>query len=207
MSDVLDKKIVLVLNKAWRGINQVTVRKAFENLFSESDGRPAALAMDIHTSIDENGQEVLVNALPMTWEDWINLPVRDGDLFIQTAKMKIRVPTVIIAANYDKTPTMSPRLSKGAIMERDNYTCQYTGEKLPKSMLNIDHVVPLDKGGRNEWTNMVTSRKDINSMKGNRLNHEVGLKLARQPKAPVLMPVVIRQEEAKHKTWNFFLEV
>lgn len=207
MSEVLDAKIVLVLNRAWRGINQVSVRKALENLFSESNGRPAALAVDMEVAVDENGNEVLVNATPVTWDKWIQLPVRPGDLFIQTAKMKIRAPTVIVAANYDKVPLHVPRLTKQAILERDNYTCQYSGQKLSKHELNIDHIVPRDRGGRDTWENLVASRKDINSMKGNRHNHEVGLKLIRVPKSPMAMPRVIRKEEAKHPSWKHFLDI
>lgn len=207
MTDILDMKIVLVLNKVWRGINQVTVQKAFENLFSESHGRPAALAMDMETAVDENGDEVLVRANPVSWQEWVKLPVRPGDLSIHSARLHIRVPTVIIAANYDKIPKHEPRLNNGAVAKRDGYVCQYTGEYTGPRNGNIDHVIPRDKGGRDTFENLVWSKRDINSMKGNRFNHEVGLRLIRAPKAPPSLPVVIRREEAKHESWKHFLDV
>ena len=36
---------------------------------------------------------------------------------------------------------------KFRIMERDNYTCVYCGEKCIENELNIDHIVPYSKGG------------------------------------------------------------
>jgi len=207
MSEILNAKIVLVLNAAWRAVNEVTVQKAFENLFSESHGRPAALAMDMESAVDENGQEVLVRATPTRWEDWVKLPVRPGDLSIHSAHLHIRVPTIIIAANYDKIPMCTPRLSKGAIAKRDGHVCQYTKEYTGPHGGNIDHVIARDKGGRDTWENLVWCKKDINSMKGNRFNHEAGLQLIRKPKAPPSIPRLIRRDEAKHPSWKLFLDV
>jgi 5-methylcytosine-specific restriction endonuclease McrA len=206
-SNVLDARIVLVLNRGWRAIGQIGVRKAFENLFSESHGRPAALALDIQTGKDEDGNEMLVNANPVNWETWINLPVRPEDLYVQTANRKIRVPTVIVAANYDKIPIHMPRLTKQAVFERDGGVCQYTGEYVGKSGGNIDHVNPRDRGGKDSFENLVWCKKDVNSKKSNRLPHEAGLRLIRSPKAPPAMPRVIRRNEAKHSSWIHFLDI
>lgn len=203
--DILDKSIVLSLNRHWSPIGVVSVRQAITSLCSESDGSKAALALDIEMGVDENGRLVLVYANPTKWDDWLALPIRENDLYIQAAKQRVRAPTVIVSARYDKVLMKRPRLSPGTIWERDGGVCQYTGRKVTRSSGNIDHVIPRDRGGRDEWTNLVLASKDVNSAKGNRLNHEVGLKLIRQPKAPPALPVSATIKEAKHCTWTPFL--
>lgn len=205
MSELLDKVLTLSLNKSWAAIGMLSVRRALIAMCSESDGEKAAMALDIEMAKDENGDDIMVYANPVNWETWLSLPIRPGDLFIQSAHQKVRVPTVIVSAHFNKMPMKRPRLSSGAIFTRDNGTCQYTGEKLPRSQLNIDHVIPRDRGGRDEWTNMVLASTRLNSLKGNRLNHEIGLTLIRKPVAPPSLPVSATITEAKHPTWKPFL--
>ena len=77
-----------------------------------------------------------------------------------------------------------PTLSRQNIYERDGGQCQYTGKKLNSNECNLDHVIPRSKGGSNTWENLVLCDPAVNSKKGNRFNHEVGLKLSKIPKAP-----------------------
>jgi 5-methylcytosine-specific restriction endonuclease McrA len=203
--NILDAKICLVLNANWQSINQISVKKAFENLFSESNGRPAALAMDMETAIDENGEEVLVYANPVDWATWIKLPVRPGDLSINTARLTIRVPTVVIAPNFSKTTLRNVRFSRGAVAERDGWICGYTGKKLNRQTFTVDHINPRSRGGRDTWENIVACDKEVNQMKGDRLPHEAGLKLLKQPKAPPSLPYLVREQEIKHPSWKYFV--
>lgn len=203
---ILDKNLCLVLNAGWQAIGHLSVRKSLVALCSEADGQKAAMGMDMETVLDENGDPQLVYSRPVEWAEWITLPIRDCDLYIQTAHQRVRVPLVIVCSHVG-VPLKKPRLGKNAILERDGYTCQYTGRKLPRAQLNIDHVVPRDRGGRDEWGNLVACDKDLNSRKGNRLNSEAGLKLIRTPKAPVVSPVIVRRENARDPSWLPFLAV
>lgn len=185
MDSVLNKAIVLKLNANWERLGYTTPKKAFIDMCGgEYGGTPPALALDI--TLDENGQ--LANATPTKWEDWVGLPVRECDLSVSLRSGAIRCPLVIIAPKYAKMPLITPALTRKAILERDGHRCQYTDEVLPASELNIDHVIPKDKGGKNTWENLVTSRRDINFKKGNKSNDEAGLSLKRKPKAPKAMP-------------------
>jgi 5-methylcytosine-specific restriction endonuclease McrA len=197
---VLNKNITLILNRSWQPINILTVRDAIVGLMGGSNGH-AIYAVDIQTDIDGN----LVNANPVPWDIWKNLEVRDCDLYIQTRDRKIRVPTVVISQNYNKLPFRRPKLSKRAIFERDGYTCLYSGKKLSKSELSVDHVIPVSRGGKNTFENLVTCEKGLNQKKGNKLLHEIGLKLTKLPKPPPSLPVVITTEESKHPDWIPFL--
>lgn len=53
---------------------------------------------------------------------------------------------------------MTPALKK-AILERDSYTCQNCGNSIykePNLLLEIDHIVPVSKGGETEPDNLQT---------------------------------------------------
>ena len=81
------------------------------------------------------------------------------------------------------------------------YTCQYSGKKLNKDQLSIDHILPISRGGKDTWENMVCCDRDVNSAKSNKLPDEAGLKLINKPKKPTngLVFDTIRDE------WKMFL--
>ena len=54
------------------------------------------------------------------------------------------------------------------VFKRDSFTCQYCGKKAPDSVLHIDHITPVSKGGKNTLMNLVTSCVDCNLGKGSR---------------------------------------
>jgi len=149
----------------------------------------------------------VIDCSPVKWEDWIKLPVRSCDAFVQTGKNKIRIPTVVCCSEYGKVPMKRAKLSPKTIYDRDNGVCQYSGRKLSRSEASLDHILPRAKGGKTTWENIALCDKQINNKKGDRLNHEVGLKLLRQPKAPPLLPasVSINAEAVAHRDWKLFL--
>lgn len=55
-----------------------------------------------------------------------------------------------------------------AVFNRDNHTCQYCGKKAPGVALEIDHKVPVSRGGDNSMDNLITSCFDCNRGKGSR---------------------------------------
>lgn len=54
------------------------------------------------------------------------------------------------------------------VFKRDKFTCQYCGAKAPDVLLQIDHVVPISKGGDNDIMNLVTSCEACNSGKSDK---------------------------------------
>lgn len=165
----------LVLNRAWQAINAISVQSAISQLASG-----AATALDIL------GEEQIT---PVRWDEWLKLPVRDGDGAIHTARMVIRAPTVIVAVNYAKVPKKRPKLGLRGIADRDGGKCQYTGKKLERHEMTLDHVQPRSRGGVDSWENLVLADKTVNQRKGARTNDEAGLKLVRRPFEPSPVPV------------------
>ena len=213
MNTVANKLICLNLNANWQPVGFKTVKDAIVDLCgAESGGKPSTLALDIDYELDSEGQPIFDEAKsmnPVSWEEWMTLPIRPWDLSINSPTRSIRVPTVIIATNFNKMPIKSfkGKPSKDGIWNRDQGVCQYTGRKLTKDQSTIDHVVPRSKGGEDTWTNLVLCDKSLNSKKGNKLNSELGLKLKRDPFEPSPTPMSALIREAKHHTWKHFLTI
>ena len=213
MNTVANKLICLNLNANWQPVGFKTVKDAIVDLCgAESNGKPSTMALDIEYELDDNGQPIFDEAKsmnPVSWEEWMTLPIRPWDLAINSPTRSIRVPTVIIATNFNKMPikTFKGKPSKDGIWNRDQGICQYTGKKLTKDQSTIDHVIPRSKGGQDTWTNMVVCDKTLNSKKGNKLNSELGLKLRKEPIEPSPTPMSALIKEAKHHTWKHFLTI
>ena len=147
------------------------------------------------------------NIRPVTWEEWITLPIREQDESVHTVRGQIRVPTVIVAVNYAKVPKKRPKLCARAIRERDGNRCQYTGRMLRPDEGSLDHVVPRSRGGKDAWENLVWSAKEVNQKKADRLPHEAGLKLLSVPRAPKELPVsVLIRNPHELLDWKLFVE-
>jgi 5-methylcytosine-specific restriction endonuclease McrA len=202
MNDILNKTIVLVLNRNWQAINVRTPQEAFCMMATN-----VATALDIELGNDATAEAARAEALrPVTWDEWITLPVRPQDNAVQSVRGAIRVPTVIVAVNYAKVPKKRPKLCAKTIRERDGNRCQYTGTVLKPEDGSLDHVLPRSRGGKDAWENLVWSSKAVNTKKGNRLPHEAGLKLLTVPRAPKELPAsaLIRNAHGVAE-WKLFL--
>ena len=173
MDDILNRSIVLVLNRNWQAINVRTPQQAF-----------VQMATDVATALDIDGESMV----PMRWAQWIKLPVRENDYSVRTPSGPVRIPHVIVLSRFAKVPKRRPKFSARAIWARDGGRCQYTGANLRPSEGNIDHVLPRSRGGKTSWENCVLASKDVNSRKADRLPEEVGLRLLKPPTAPRELP-------------------
>ena len=54
------------------------------------------------------------------------------------------------------------------IFKRDKFTCQYCGRSSPEVILEVDHIIPVSKGGTNDIMNLITSCKDCNRGKSDK---------------------------------------
>ena len=172
--NILNKTIVLVLNRNWQAINVRTPQEAF-----------CMMATNVATALEIEGEESI---RPVSWDEWITLPVRPHDNAVQTVRGQIRVPTVIVAVNFARVPKKRPKLSAKTIRERDGNRCQYTGKLLRPDEGSMDHVIPRARGGKDTWENLVWACKGVNSRKADRLPHEAGLRLLKAPRAPKELP-------------------
>ncbi len=188
----LHKNIVLVLNRNWQAINTTPPAMAF-----------AQMATDVVTALDIHGTDRMV---PTTWEKWKTLPVRAGDESIGTVHGPVRVPTVVVLANYNRVPLKRPKFSLRAVRQRDGNRCQYTGRALEPGEGNIDHVIPRSRGGLTTWDNCVLADRRVNTRKADRTPAEAGLRLIAEPSSPRQVPVTFLLKNTHDiPDWECFL--
>lgn len=81
-------------------------------------------------------------------------------------------------------PDYVPPLNNTALFRRDAGICMYCGNGHRARDLSRDHILPLSRGGRDTWTNVVTACRRCNHFKGNRKPEEAGLQLFAVPFTP-----------------------
>jgi 5-methylcytosine-specific restriction endonuclease McrA len=181
---------VLVLNSLYQAVQVTGVRRAFV-LFC--GGRARGVGPDFET---------------YDFENWCDVPPRAGDDVIRTPKVAIRIPRVIQLLHYDRLPRREVRFTRRNIFFRDRSRCQYCGRVFPQKDLNLDHVVPLSRGGTSAWDNVVCACLACNGRKGSRTPHEAGMVLIRAPRKPAGHPVLRAGWIGPlHAEWKTFLDV
>jgi 5-methylcytosine-specific restriction endonuclease McrA len=177
---------VLVINKSWQAIAETSVQEALCDCCA---GKATAIDTDTMTAVK--------------WNEWLQLPIREGDRFIRSLRGPVRVPTVVGKFSYAKMPKRRPKLDNSGIASRDKRICQYTGEYAPDG--TVDHVIALSRGGKKKsWTNMVWSKKDVNFKKGSKTLQELGWKLIKSPVEPKPLPAC-HSIQPRFDDWRLFL--
>ena len=81
------------------------------------------------------------------------------------------------------------------------------GFKPRQSFWELDHVVPLSRGGRSSWDNVVAACIPCNSKKGNRTPTGAGMNLIRLPRKPAGHPLLrAHWLGTVHDEWKTFLD-
>ena len=124
------------------------------------------------------------------FESWLSAPSSPGDEVIGSTSGPVRVPRVIVLTWFDRLPRRHVRYSRTNVFTRDEYTCQYCGERPPRSQLNLDHVIPRAQGGRTTWENVVASCVSCNRRKGGRTPEQAKLRLRQPPVRPRWTPAL-----------------
>lgn len=178
------RRNTLVLNKNYWPIRVASLEETIKKICADR-----YYPFDLYYKENEDGS-VNMEALEgwdviKSWDKWVDLEVRDCDDFIKTSKREIRYPSVCICAEYSEVRFRDISFpTKKRIWERDKNVCGYTGKKLERWELSVDHIIPTSRGGENSWENLITCDKLINSKKSNKTPEEAGLKLLWKPTRP-----------------------
>lgn len=79
-----------------------------------------------------------------------------------------------------------------AVHERDHWTCAYCGRSVSRApacealLATVDHILPVSRGGRSSWTNLVSACKGCNNRKADRTPAEAGMPLRFAPYDPAV---------------------
>jgi 5-methylcytosine-specific restriction endonuclease McrA len=112
------------------------------------------------------------------------------DREIRGVTVRVQLPSVLRLLRHVrmKRRFSDVPFSRTNVYARDDHRCQYCGRQHTPAQLTFDHVVPVARGGRKDWNNIVTCCIDCNRRKGDRLPGEAGLRLLRRPRRPPALP-------------------
>lgn len=93
---------------------------------------------------------------------------------------------IVAARSHARTHALdpTPALTNAALFARDAHLCMYCGRRFPRSLLTRDHVMPVSRGGRDIWVNVVAACFPCNSRKGCRTPQQAGMPLLAVPYRP-----------------------
>ena len=128
-------------------------------------------------------------ALRLVIEGKAEIVEAEGRDVVRSAHLVLPRPAIIRLVKFVHVPRRFRRqVTNTFLFARDHYRCQYCHrwqlELRPRECLTRDHLVPLSRGGSNEWSNVVTACSTCNTRKGNRLPDECGMHPLTHPHEP-----------------------
>jgi 5-methylcytosine-specific restriction endonuclease McrA len=178
----------LVLNKNWLPIRVCTVRRALTLVFKDL---ARIIGPEKYTLYD--------------FSSWVDLKVAQGEPFVQTVSLRIRVPEVIVLRRCDRFSRPRVVFSRRNLFRRDRNTCQYCGKKSSTEDLSIDHLLPRSLGGESTWSNCVVACLECNARKGNRTLEQAHMKILRLPKEPPPQMAFTLHLGSRKASWDQFV--
>lgn len=119
----------------------------------------------------------------------------------------VYLPSVIRLREYKKIPYRMQQVSKRNILVRDSYRCMYCGKRGTGNELELEHIVPKSRGGKNTWENLVAACRKCNQKKGDRTPEEAGMTLIHRPLPASIhtSKFLLRQLGSEVKEWDRYL--
>ncbi|HEU4838346.1 MAG TPA: HNH endonuclease [Micavibrio sp.] len=149
------------------------------------------------------------------WQEAVKAMFRDSvtviseyDRVVRSPSFEFRLPSVLVLKEY--VPAVRrPAFTRFNVFLRDEWHCQYCGERHKTNDLTFDHVIPKSRGGRTSWTNIVTACRPCNIMKGHKLPPECKMYPIGEPVQPTIFELQDKGRKFPpnflHKSWGDFL--
>jgi 5-methylcytosine-specific restriction endonuclease McrA len=183
---------VLVLNASWSAVHVASVRRAISLVHQ---GLAHFVSPEDYNTHD--------------FDSWKELS-RSAEFecgYVRAIDFRLRMPEVIRLRYFNGRQRRKIRFTRRNLFERDRYTCQYCGKKLPSGELTLDHVIPRCRGGRSTWENLAVACVKCNSRKSNRLPQEAEMKILRRPEKPKWPAyLAVRLGPARRASWQRFID-
>ena len=128
-------------------------------------------------------------ALRLVIEGKAEIVESEGVDVVRSERLVLPKPAIIRLVKFVHVPRRFRRqVTNTFLFARDHYRCQYCHrwqlDLRPRECLTRDHLVPISRGGTNDWTNVVTACSSCNTRKGNRLPEECGMHPLSHPHEP-----------------------
>ena len=187
---------VLCLNKSFTPVKIVSRNSAIVKFYGDT-----CKGITLHNGVMEE----------FSWYEWLDRSLSndwpEDQEFIMSCSQRIAVPSVIRYLKYDKIPKRTHHPTRRSIYERDGHRCYICGKEFKESQLSLDHVVPLSRGGRGTWTNLVTCCMKCNFEKDDKLLSELKIKPKFTPYEPKVSNMALLKMDARRgyrEEWSYF---
>ena len=108
---------------------------------------------------------------PNSWQKLVRGLIRESINEANASQSKKskskKTPKIKIVAK--KKNRYIPTSVRVDVLKRDNYRCVFCGATSKQTQLQIDHIIPVAKGGSNRIDNLQTLCKDCNRGKSDRI--------------------------------------
>jgi len=189
----IDHGQVLVLNRLWQAVNVCSLERAISLLYMG------------HAQVVHEGEGGFNT---FSFREWCDFGDERQEEVVRTVSLRIRIPRIILLIFFDRLPNKEVKFTRQNVFARDKNLCQYCGKKFDRKELNIDHVIPRQRGGMTTWTNVVCSCIDCNRRKGSHTPEEAGMHLIRKPKKPRWRPFIeIQFARTLDHSWRHFIDL
>lgn len=149
------------------------------------------------------------------WQEAVKAIFRDTvrviseyDRVVRSPTAEFKLPSVLVLNEYIPS-RRTPAFTRFNVFLRDEWNCQYCGDKFRTQALTFDHVIPRSKGGHTSWENIVTACQCCNTRKGDKLPKDCNMHPMHKPYEPTVYEL---QERGKkfppgflHKSWEDYL--
>jgi 5-methylcytosine-specific restriction endonuclease McrA len=114
------------------------------------------------------------------------LRVHGGTNRITGEQSIIELHPIVASRGHARAAGLSPTpaLTNTALFARDAHLCLYCGREFTRQHLTRDHVLPVSKGGRDIWENVVSACFHCNSRKADRTPQQASMPLLAVPYRP-----------------------
>ena len=129
---------------------------------------------------------------------------------VRSVSLSVRLPAVLRLVRYVKVKHHyhQTKFTRSSVYSRNGSRCQYCRRQFRANRLTYDHVVPVARGGRKTWANIVTCCTTCNRKKGNQTPKEASLSLLRYPKPPFWFPYRVQfllWDEKTSESWKNYI--
>ena len=167
-----------------------------DTLLLNADGNPLSVALLSTLTWQES--------VKLVWLDRINVLEWHEDWQVHSPTLTMTVPSVIMTRDFVRQRT-NTSFSRSNVYLRDNYICQYCKQMFGHKELTLDHVIPKSKGGKTEWTNVVSACRKCNNDKASHTH----IKPYKQPRKPDFLQLVngVNVKHIDHDIWLKYINL
>lgn len=130
------------------------------------------------------------DALTMIFNNRAEVVQYHEDRIVRSASSEWMVPSIIrfLKRASSKFFSRSVRFTRKNVWLRDGGCCQYCACAVKVSDFTYDHVLPVSKGGKTTWENIVVACVSCNQKKQDKTPEQARMRLRSKPIKPKSLP-------------------